>query len=92
MASSEKFVDSIKRYIKTVILSSSPKVDDAIFVSSETEDANLSTITYHGIEISYIRKCTSESLSAGDRVLIMSGPGIPVTIIGKIRGDTTILS
>lgn len=70
------------------------KILAATWVATNTLDANLSKIKFpDGSVVDGIPKNVSTTgLTAGDPVLVIRGPGVPMTIICKYHGDITVLA
>lgn len=67
------------------------KVYTAHFSAINAGDPNLGDITL--TSGSLVKGCphlNSDTFSIGDPILVMSGPGVSYTIIGKIVGDITL--
>lgn len=59
-----------------------------IWQNVNANDSNLSDLTdLRGNSIVGVPKATSDTFSQMDTVLCTRGPGVPITIIGKMRGD-----
>lgn len=67
------------------------KVHQAVFSNVNAGDANLSDVVLiHGNSpVTGVPKIGSGSFTAGDPLLIITGPNTPYTIIGKVFGDIT---
>lgn len=62
----------------------------ATFVSADTVDPNLSTITVQGTTVTKVRKDAGVgTLTAGQQVICMQGNGIPLMIAFVPVGDIT---
>jgi len=67
------------------------KVQMAIWKAANSTDSNLSQVRLlNGTQLDYIPKLSGLSFSANDPILVLYGPGVPYTIIGKVVGDITL--
>lgn len=64
----------------------------ATFVAAESVDSNLSEVTFaDGGTARFVPKLASAgSLSAGNTLLCVKGKGVPLTILGRVVGKTTL--
>lgn len=63
---------------------------EAVFVSAEAEDSNLSQVTVYGQAVRYVRKARDVgTLTAGDQLLCVRDSALPLTIIAVLVGDIT---
>lgn len=63
-----------------------------IWQGTESVDADLSQVLFDTVLITGVRKIVSVTgLSAGDTVLCVRGPATPMTIIGIVAGDITLM-
>lgn len=61
------------------------------WVAAEGVDADLSEVVIEGITCRGVRKLEHVTgLAAGNQVLCLKGPGLPVTIVGRMIGDITL--
>lgn len=67
------------------------KVYMAVFVAANSLDANLSQIRFpDGSVVDYIPKLTSHVFTANDVVMVITGPAVPMHILGLSLGDITV--
>lgn len=82
---------AITEQIGKIVQSSTITAGIARWNNAETEDANLSYITYNDKECRYVPKnALVTGLSAGENVLVHNYPGIGLVIMCRIVGNTTI--
>jgi hypothetical protein len=87
----EQFVTLIRRTIKEVLSAEGYKFLQGVWNGAEAEDANLSNITIEGLPVRWAPKLEHVTgLAAGDKILCVHGPALPVTIIGILVGDITV--
>jgi hypothetical protein len=88
--SEDNVVKAVYTYVRTLIDQSAHKFFQGKWVGAESVDANLSSVTIDGLSYRFIRKCSHVTgLSSNDNILLIKGPGTPMTIIGKLVGDIT---
>lgn len=88
MINVEALVTLIRRTIKEVLTAEGFRFLQATWNAAEAEDANLSDITVEGLSVRWAPKLEHVTgLTAGDQILCVHGPGLPVTIIGIMVGD-----
>lgn len=63
-----------------------------VWLSANTVDANLSKISMlNGDTVDFVPKSNAVTgLTAGDPVLLVRGPTVPMTIIAKVHGDISV--
>jgi len=86
--------DDIALYVRLIaedlIQKHSYRILYGTWLAAETEDANLSKILIEGFEVRWAPKLAHVTgLTAGNQVMCIKGPGVPVTILGAIQGDIT---
>lgn len=85
----QAIVGLVKSLIKKERGSFSPWVQ-ATFVSADSVDSNLSTITVAGTTVRKVRKAAHVgTLTAGQQIICVQGNGLPLTIMGVPVGDIT---
>lgn len=70
------------------------KVYAAVFKNVNADDANLADITMvpNGAVVKGVPHMNADTFSVGDALLIITGPNIPYTILGKTVGDITLVT
>lgn len=95
MRLTDKTATAIKDLIYRILGSTEApvaKVFSAVFVAPNATDANLSQVkmTVQGDLVDAVPKNDGVTgLSAGDPLLLIRGPGVPLTIICRFHGDIT---
>ena len=92
--SHDKLADSIISLVYRVLgRGDAPvaKVFSAVWQNVNAGDALLSDIqlTNGASPVKGVPKVTSGTFVAGDPILVIKGPGVPYTILGKLLGDVT---
>ena len=67
-----------------------PQFVFANYVEANALDSNLSVITIYDSDFDYVPKLDGLTLVEGDLILVLRQPGVPMVIIGKVIGDTSI--
>lgn len=66
------------------------RVYTAHFTAINSGDANLADITLtNGNVVKGCPHLNADTFAVGDPLLVITGPGVPFTIVGKIVGDIT---
>ena len=87
----DELVSLITDLVRDSIARMGFKILQGTWLNAEAEDADLSSLLIVGLSVRWARKADHVTgLSAGDQVLCLHGPGLPVTIIGVVVGDITV--
>lgn len=84
-----KLAQSIGTAIAASIRNSSVHITTGIWVAAETVDANLSQVKVGDTTFRFIPKLSGVSPTAGQIVVMLSGPNMLTFIIGVLVGDIT---
>lgn len=83
-----KLATAINQVISDAVAAGSSQHSIGIWLAVEATDADLSKVISMGNTYRYIPKAaTATGLVAGDQVVLVRGPGIPLHIAYKLVGD-----
>lgn len=89
--SARRFAKIVRQLVEERIRNATYRFSIGLWVAAETEDANLSQIQIDDRTHRHVWKLKSVTgLAANDLVLVLYGPGLPLTIVGTLHGDISL--
>ena len=91
MTTYDDLITALMAEVKQSVKNNTFQVLQGEWLAAEAEDSDLSQIDIEGIIVRWAPKSEHVTgLVAGDQVICLKGPGLPVTIIGVRVGDIRV--